>query len=102
MFIRFKLLFFVLLFSFLNNGYAADYPDFTRLVEKYGAAVVNISTTQHTRNVRGIEDVMPGFPFFGQPPQPKAPRGQAPREQAPRDRNSQSLGSGFISAPMVM
>ena len=74
-------------------------PDFTRLVEEQGNAVVNISTTQAVRRsalpqVPGIEDeeiqeffrrFIPRQPGPGQP-QP----GPGPRSE------SRSLGSGFI------
>jgi len=77
-----------------------DLPDFTRLVEEQGNAVVNISTTQAVRRagalpqVPGIEDeevleffrrFIPRQPGPGQPPQGPAPRSE-----------SRSLGSGFI------
>ncbi len=67
-----------------------ELPDFTRLVEDYGAAVVNISTTQARRaqpQLPGIEGEE-GQEFFRrfvpQLPQP------GPRQE------SRSLGSGFI------
>jgi len=69
-----------------------ELPDFTRLVEDYGAAVVNISTTQARRpqsapQLPGIEGEE-GQEFFRrfvpQRPQP------GPRQE------SRSLGSGFI------
>jgi len=69
-----------------------ELPDFTRLVEDYGAAVVNISTTQARRaqsspQIPGIEGEE-GQEFFRrfvpQRPQP------GPRQE------SRSLGSGFI------
>jgi serine protease Do len=77
-------------------------PDFTRLVEEQGNAVVNISTTQAVRRsalpqVPGIEDeeiqeffrrFIPRQPGPGQAPGP----GQGP---SPRNE-SRSLGSGFI------
>jgi serine protease Do len=77
-----------------------DLPDFTRLVEEQGNAVVNISTTQAVRRpaalpqMPGIEDeevleffrrFIPRQPGPGQPPQGPAPRPE-----------SRSLGSGFI------
>jgi serine protease Do len=76
-------------------------PDFTRLVEEQGNAVVNISTTQAVRRsalpqVPGIEDeeiqeffrrFIPRQPGPGQPPQQPGP---GPRNE------SRSLGSGFI------
>jgi serine protease Do len=74
---------------------ARDLPDFTRLVEEQGGAVVNISTTQAVRRaavpqVPGMEDeeMLEFFRRFiprQQPGQPGAPRPE-----------SRSLGSGFI------
>jgi serine protease Do len=73
-----------------------ELPDFTRLVEEQGAAVVNISTTQARRTqqtvpqVPGIEDeeVLEFFRRF-------IPRQPAPG-QGPGRPESRSLGSGFI------
>src|SRR2546421_5500645 len=82
---------------------ARELPDFTRLVEDQGNAVVNISTTQAVRRtgalpqVPGMEDeevleffrrFIPRQPGPGQPGQPGP--GPAPRSE------SRSLGSGFI------
>ncbi len=72
-----------------------DLPDFTRLVDDQGNAVVNISTTQAVRRsgatpqVPGIEDeeVLEFFRRF-------IPR-QQPGQPSPRPE-SRSLGSGFI------
>src|SRR5436190_938152 len=79
-----------------------DLPDFTRLVEDQGNAVVNISTTQAVRRtaalpqVPGMEDeevleffrrFIPRQPGPGQPGQGQGP---APRAE------SRSLGSGFV------
>jgi serine protease Do len=72
-----------------------ELPDFTRLVDDQGNAVVNISTTQAPRRsgaapqVPGMEDeeVLEFFRRF-------IPR-QQPGPQAPRPE-SRSLGSGFI------
>lgn len=70
-------------------------PDFTQLVEKEGAAVVNISTTKTVRE-RGMFPQMPNIPeddpifeFFKRfmPPQ---------QQQGPREFQTHSLGSGFI------
>ncbi|MBA2690140.1 MAG: DegQ family serine endoprotease [Burkholderiales bacterium] len=83
----------------LAGNAAAQLPDFTGLVERQGAAVVNVSTTTRTavRAPRGIPN-MPNIPeddplyeFFRRfmPPQPGAPG-------VPREFESQSLGSGFI------
>ncbi|KPK30504.1 MAG: protease Do [Betaproteobacteria bacterium SG8_40] len=63
-------------------------PDFTTLVEKQGAAVVNVSTSQTVENAPRIpvpEDD-PFYDFF---------RRFGPPE-GPREYESQSLGSGFI------
>ena len=73
-------------------------PDFSRLVEEQGSAVVNISTTQAVRRsvlpqIPGIEDeeIQEFFRRFvpRQPGQPGQP-GPGPRAE------SRSLGSGFI------
>ncbi|HUP95396.1 MAG TPA: DegQ family serine endoprotease [Burkholderiales bacterium] len=73
----------------------AQLPDFTDLVEKYGGAVVNISTTQTAKSPlagRGgpnIPEDDPLFEFFRR----FMPN---PGQGAPREFQSQSLGSGFI------
>jgi serine protease Do len=75
-------------------------PDFTRLVDEQGTAVVNISTTQAVRRggalpqVPGIEDeeIQEFFRRFIPRQQPGPGPGQGP---APRSE-SRSLGSGFI------
>ena len=75
-----------------------DLPDFTRLVEEQGGAVVNISTTQAVRRaavpqVPGVEDEEM-LEFFRRfiPRQPGPGQGPGP---SPRNE-SRSLGSGFI------
>ncbi|HEX2565576.1 MAG TPA: DegQ family serine endoprotease [Burkholderiales bacterium] len=78
-----------------------DLPDFTRLVEEEGPAVVNISATQTMRR-SGAVPQFPGMEneegqeffrrFFPQRPQPGP--GQGP-QQGPR-QEARSLGSGFI------
>jgi serine protease Do len=73
-----------------------ELPDFTRLVDEQGNAVVNISTTQAVRRsgavpqVPGIEDeeVLEFFRRF-------IPR-QQPGQPGPRQPEARSLGSGFI------
>ncbi|HEY5994745.1 MAG TPA: DegQ family serine endoprotease [Gallionellaceae bacterium] len=71
---------------------ARELPDFTELVEKQGAAVVNISTTQVIHNNQAFPGMPPGMdendPFF------EFFRRFAP--PAPREQETQSLGSGFI------
>ena len=79
---------------FLNlSAQAKELPDFTELVEKQGPAVVNISTTQISRNIQSLPNLPEGDPFleFFRRFAPQIPQGQTPREQ-----ESQSLGSGFI------
>jgi serine protease Do len=83
----------------------AQLPDFTRLVEDQGNAVVNISTTQAVRRTAALPQV-PGMEdeevleFFRRfiprqpgPGQPGPGPGPAPRSE------SRSLGSGFIISP---
>jgi len=76
-----------------------ELPDFTRLVEEQGNAVVNISTTQAVRRpqvlpqVPGIEDeeIQEFFRrFIPRQPGPGGPQTPGPRQE------SRSLGSGFI------
>lgn len=81
---------------------ARDLPDFTKLVEEHGAAVVNISTTQkikhpHTNMMpHDLPQQIPEGPlgdffkkFFGDPNGPGGGGG-------PEEFNAKSLGSGFI------
>ncbi len=67
---------------------AQSLPDFTRLVEAQGAAVVNVSTSQtvKTSPQSPVPEDDPFYDFFRRfgPP------------QGPREYESQSLGSGFI------
>jgi len=78
----------------------AQLPDFTRLVEEQGNAVVNISTTQAVRRPSAAVPQVPGMEdeevleFFRRfiPRQPPAQGGGGP---TPRSE-SRSLGSGFI------
>src|SRR6266852_3101485 len=86
--------------AFCLAAQAQALPDFTRLVEDQGNAVVNISTTQAVRRtaalpqVPGMEDeeVLEFFRrFIPRQPGPGQPGpGPAPRPE------SRSLGSGFI------
>ena len=76
---------------------AADLPDFTELVEKQGATVVNISTTQIIKGRRGVHP----FQFDGDEAMQEFLRrffpGQIPGVPgAPQEFKSRSLGSGFI------
>ena len=73
----------------------AQLPDFTDLVEKYGGAVVNISTTQTAKSPlagRGLPNIPEDDPFFEFFRRFMPNPGQG----APREFQSQSLGSGFI------
>ncbi|HZV99495.1 MAG TPA: DegQ family serine endoprotease [Methylophilaceae bacterium] len=93
----------VFLLSFTVSAFARELPDFTELVEKQGAAVVNISVTQVVHG--GAPGV--GGPFAGIPddealgeffrrfgiPMPGVPGAPGGPQQ---DYKSQSLGSGFI------
>lgn len=70
---------------------AKELPDFTDLVEKQGASVVNVSTTQAVQTHAGLQGL------------PNLPENEAFNEffkrfapQMPREKESQSLGSGFI------
>ncbi|MDP2135184.1 MAG: DegQ family serine endoprotease [Sulfuritalea sp.] len=76
---------------------ARDLPDFTELVEKQGATVVNISTTQVIKGRRGG----PQFPFDGDDAAQELLRrffpGQIPNHPGvPQEFKNRSLGSGFI------
>ncbi len=88
----------LLLTSSIAFAQTNELPDFTGLVEKHGAAVVNISAVQtiNTQNNQNIPEIpnFPGIPenspfydFFKRHMQPFP----APRKSEPR-----SLGSGFI------
>ncbi|MFA6971217.1 MAG: DegQ family serine endoprotease [Gallionella sp.] len=74
----------VVCFFPLLPAYAAGLPDFTELVEKQAAAVVNISTTQRI-SPPNFPEGDPFFEFFKRFAPP-----------VPREQESQSLGSGFI------
>ncbi len=82
---------------------ARELPEFSALVEKYGDAVVNISTTQKIKHPktrampRGMPDQIPEGPFgdlfrhfFDNPGGPGGGNGE------PEHFNAKSLGSGFI------
>ncbi len=76
----------------LPLGAIAQLPDFTDLVEKQGATVVNISTTQTVRSPLGsqqmpqLQEDDPFYEFF---------RRFVPNP-GPREFQNNSLGSGFI------
>jgi serine protease Do len=82
---------------FAPQTHAKDLPDFTELVEKQGATVVNISTTQVIKGRRGAQP----FQFDGDEATQEFLRrffpGQIPNiPGAPQEFKSRSLGSGFI------
>jgi serine protease Do len=86
------------LFCLTAIAQVRELPDFTRLVDEQGNAVVNISTTQAVRRsalpqVPGMEDdeVLEFFRRFV----PRQPPGQGPQGPGARPE-SRSLGSGFI------
>jgi serine protease Do len=70
-------------------------PDFSALVERYGAAVVNVSVTQMQKTaaagpqLRGLDPNDPFFEFFRRFQIPM------PQDEAP----THGLGSGFIVSP---
>ena len=83
--------FVLLVFLWLPLQVAAQLPDFTDLVEKQGATVVNISTTQAARQqaapqVPQLREDDPFYEFF---------RRFIPNP-GPREFQNNSLGSGFI------
>ena len=80
------------------QAYARDLPDFTELVDKQGATVVNISTTQVIKGRRGGPQQ---FPFDGDDATQELLRrffpGQIPNHPGvPQEFKNRSLGSGFI------
>src|SRR4030066_292640 len=85
----------LLLSSSIAFAKANELPDFTGLVEKHGAAVVNISAVQNSNTLNNqvlpdlpnIPENSPFYDFFKRHMQPFS----APRKSEPR-----SLGSGFI------
>ena len=86
----------VLLFLMASTVSARSLPDFTPLVEKNSAAVVNISTSKKNtrnenamRNMPEIPEDSPFFDFFNKY------FGQGPQEGQPFSERS-SLGSGFL------
>jgi serine protease Do len=96
LFVVFALAFSSLL-SLQTLAQARDLPDFTELVEKQGATVVNISTTQTIKGRRGG----PLSPFDGDESAQELLRrffpGQIPNHPGvPQEFKNRSLGSGFI------
>ncbi|RTL47738.1 MAG: DegQ family serine endoprotease [Rhodocyclaceae bacterium] len=97
--------FFVLLWTVLvvsvsasSSAQGRDLPDFTDLVEKQGAAVVNISTTQVVKAGRAnaqnpFDEDDPMFEFFRRFGMPRGGQGMP---ESPREFENKGLGSGFI------
>lgn len=82
----------------INYVHARELPDFTELVDKNSAAVVNISTSMNISEIHGlppgfnmpdIPENSPFYEFF------KKHFGDIPEGQGPSQERS-SLGSGFI------
>ncbi|MFZ5503013.1 MAG: DegQ family serine endoprotease [Pseudomonadota bacterium] len=71
-----------------TSAQSAELPDFSAVVEKQGAAVVNISTKQTIRGAQIFPGIPQGDPFL------EFFKRFAPL--MPRDQESNSLGSGFI------
>jgi serine protease Do len=83
-----------LAFALPVSAQMRELPDFTKLVEDYGAAVVNISTTQARRQV-----AVPQFPGMDSEEGQEFFRRFVPRQQpgqAQPRQESRSLGSGFV------
>ena len=79
----------------VENQPVESFADFAELVEKHGAAIVNISTTQTRQQAAfklpGVPENSPYYEYF------KRFFGEEGGQQAPeREYHSQSLGSGFI------
>lgn len=83
--------FFLIFFSVFS--YAKDLPDFTELVEKQGAAVVNVSITQTLS-----QEAFPQFPGLPEndPFSDFFRRFGQPHNNMPHEFESKSQGSGFI------
>jgi len=85
------------LITFALPVMAKDLPDFTDIVEKQGASVVNISTTQtvHTAGIGG-NGALP-FPQLPEDsPFNQLFKNMPGQEGGQQDYQTQSLGSGFI------
>ncbi len=81
-----------LIFLFVTvSAFSADLPDFTKMVEKYSPAVVNVSTIQHadTSGNANAPDMDELFRRF-------FPDGRNPFPRNSPFRERRSLGSGFI------
>jgi serine protease Do len=96
-----KILLLLLALLPLQLAAQSNLPDFTDIVDKQGAAVVNVSTTQivHSRGmfpqVPNLDEDDPMFEFFKRF-MPHQPGQGTPRE---RQYENKSLGSGFVISP---
>ncbi|MDH4191095.1 MAG: DegQ family serine endoprotease [Betaproteobacteria bacterium] len=96
---KFLLLAALLTFAGLSLAQVKELPDFTRLVDEQGPAVVNISTSQMKK--RSANAPLPGnedeemLEFFRRFI-PRTPPGIAPGTPHGAPRESHSLGSGFL------
>jgi serine protease Do len=98
--LRIQLTLAAIAFAGFASAQGRELPDFVKLVEEQGAAVVNISTTQAVRTPMASVPQIPGLDdeevqeFFRR----FVPRQQPGPQQGPR-AESRSLGSGFIISP---
>ena len=89
----------LLLTPVVSHAALSNLPDFTRLVETQGRAVVNISARQTARTPAPrtgngmVPDELLNDPLFSEFFRRFAPQQQAPQQQTPPQR---SLGSGFV------
>jgi serine protease Do len=96
-----KILLLLLALLPLQLSAQSNLPDFTDIVDKQGAAVVNVSTTQtiHSRGMLpqfpNLDEDDPMFEFFKRF-MPRQPGQGVPRE---RQYENKSLGSGFVISP---
>ena len=106
--VAFTSLFLFTLMSFNASARMSGLPDFTRLVEEYSDAVVNISTTQKIKKRSGLQHQIPGIPkdgpfgdlfrkFFEQQSYKKNNALKSEKYSYIKTRQTNdSLGSGFI------
>ncbi len=91
----------ILLLFFLSGAHAAttsSLPDFTQIVERYGSAVVNISTSQKIEQDDSKESLREQIPFPQGTPFDELFRRFFDGREGHRPPAS-SLGSGFIISP---
>lgn len=85
-----------MLFNQASYSYQQNLPDFTRLVDQTGAAVVNITARKNGKEIQSFQKspktVNPFDRFFGVPQNPRNFQGP----QNSQSRDSVAEGSGFI------